>query len=217
MASWATRVTIAYTAPAFGLVIGQSLLSRSVGYKTAAQRRLRRELANTTFDPAGRPSFVCFRDYHLFSEAAGLSERGAEYLLLFAPEFSTARAGAADAAFFPASATSLKSVPAKLNLQQRERALLSLYERAITAFREHLGSAAVPVFSTIHAELSRSFADEWLLRWNLLECSCKLGQSNAEQGAFARTLQSELEALELKFSHREQIASGLRYLSLLAV
>ena len=182
----------------------------------AAGAQLEGELANTTFDPAGLPLFARLRDYHLVSAAAGLSERGAEYVLMFAPEFSTAHAGAIDAAFFPASAPSLKWVPAKLNLQQRERALLSLYERAITAFREHLGSAAVPVFSTIHAELNRSFADEWLLRWNLLECLCKLGQTRAEHGAFARTLQAELEALELKFSHREPIASGLRYLAQLA-
>jgi phenylalanine-4-hydroxylase len=169
-------------------------------------------LAATTVDAAGRPLLVRLLDYHLTAEQAGLSERGAEYSLLLAPELVTAHAGATDAAFFPASEPSSKRVPAPRDLQQRERALLSLYERAIAAFREHLGSAAVPAFSSIHAELTRSFPDEWLLRWNLLECLCKLG----EQGAFARTLEGELVALELKFSHQEPIASGLRYLASLA-
>jgi hypothetical protein len=41
---------------------------------------------------------------------------------------------------------------------------------------------------------------------------CKL----AEGGALSRTLECELLALELKFSHKEPIASGLRYLSALA-
>ena len=73
-------------------------------------------------------------------------------------------------------------------------------------------SSAVSVFVRVHEELERAFPDEWLLRWNLLECLCKL----AEGGSLTHTLQAELLALELKFSHREPIASGLRYLSALA-
>ena len=46
----------------------------------------------------------------------------------------------------------------------------------------------------------------------LLECLCKLG----EQGELHGTLERELVALERKFSQREPIASGLRYLSSLA-
>jgi hypothetical protein len=53
------------------------------------------------------------------------------------------------------------------------------------------------------------------LRWNLLECVCKWGE-RAESAAFGRELEQELLALELKFAHREPIASGLRYLASLA-
>jgi hypothetical protein len=104
------------------------------------------------------------------------------------------------------------SVPKPRELAARERALLSLYEQAIEAFRKQAGSSALPVFRSIHRELAAHFPDEWLLRWNLLECLCKWG----ETGAFGRELEQELLALELKFAHREPIASGLRYLASLA-
>ncbi|MEO6600251.1 MAG: hypothetical protein ABIQ16_10290, partial [Polyangiaceae bacterium] len=122
-------------------------------------------------------------------------------------------AGPSDPAFFPEAEASRQRVPKPQPLGFSERELLSLYERAVFAFRDHLGSAPVAAFSEIHAELSRSFPDEWLLRWNLLECLCKLGEDQANLG---RTLRHELVALERKFSHREPIASGLRYLSSLA-
>ncbi len=103
-------------------------------------------------------------------------------------------------------------VPKPRTLQERDRALLDLYERAVFAFKNELGSNAVNAFAQIHAELGRSFPDEWLLRWNLLECLVKLGGKEALGG----TLQSELWALEHRFAEREPIASGLRYLAALA-
>jgi len=112
----------------------------------------------------------------------------------------------------PATEPALGSVPKPRELAARERALLGLYERAIEAFRNHAGSNALPVFHAIHSELLARYPDEWLLRWNLLECLCKWGES----GELGHELQRELLALELKFAHREPIASGLRYLSSLA-
>ena len=166
----------------------------------------------TAFDGSGRLLTARFSDYQLSSERAGFSERGAEYLLFIAPELITAHAGASDAAFFPDSEPSSVRVPKPRALHERERALLALYERSISAFRERLGGAAVSAFAQVHRELAQSFPDEWLLRWNLLECLCKL----AEGGPLTRTLEAELRSLELKFSHKEPIASGLRYLSAFA-
>jgi hypothetical protein len=97
-------------------------------------------------------------------------------------------------------------------LLARERALLDLYERAVSAFRSQLGAEAVHAFAAIHRELGLAFPDEWLLRWNLLECLCKLGGAEP----LSSTLQSELWALERRFAEREPIASGLRYLAALA-
>ena len=138
-----------------------------------------------------------------------------------ADELVTAHAGALDPSYQAATEPSGVTVPKPRQLATRERELLSLYERAIDAFtssgvtkrgRNRAGSAALPVFRAIHSELRARFPDEWLLRWNLLECLCKWG----ERGAFGAELERELLALELKFAEREPIASGLRYLASLA-
>jgi phenylalanine-4-hydroxylase len=184
-----------------------------VALRFASGAELAGTLAAQSLDARGRLTSVRLTDYHLSSERAGVSERGAEYLWHVLPALVTAHAGPSDPAFFPEGEASHLRVPKPQPLQARERALLDLYERAVVAFRDHLGSAAVLAFSNVHAELSRSFPDEWLLRWNLLECLCKLGEDRATLG---QSLRDELLALELKFSHREPIASGLRYLSSLA-
>ncbi len=185
-----------------------------VSLRFASGAELSGILAEKAQDARGRLASARLTDYRLSSERAGFSEHGAAYVWHALPAFVTAHAGASDPAFFPEAPASQLRVPKPRSLEQRERALLALYERAISAFREQLGSAAVPAFCAVHAELSRSFPDEWLLRWNLLECLCKLGEGQA--GALAHSLRRELGLLELKFAHREPIASGLRYLSSLA-
>jgi len=186
-----------------------SLLGKRVQLRFASGVLLEGELASTSLDERGRPLWARFLDYRLESARAGFCERGAEYLLFIAPELLTAHAGALDSDFHAPTEPTGSSVPKPRELEQRERALHSLYERAIEAFRNQAGSKAVPAFQAIHAELVARFPDEWLLRWNLLECLCKCGQS----GSFAQQLEGELLALELKFAQREPIASGLRYLA----
>jgi phenylalanine-4-hydroxylase len=190
--------------------LGRSAQRVTLRFESGAT--LQGEVVASTLDARGRLLTVRFADYRFSSADAGFSEQGKEYLLFVAPELTTAHAGASDPSFFPDSEPSLLTVPKPRALHERERALLALYEQAIAAFRDRLGAAAVPGFMQVHRELSRAFPDEWLLRWNLLECLCKL----AEGEGLARTLETELLALELKFSHREPIASGLRYLSALA-
>jgi len=203
----------------FGPLVDQAELGQLALAGTSAQKRvllrfasgvkLEGELASSARDQRGNVLSARLLDYRLEFERASVCERGAEYLLFVAPELHTAHAGAEDPAFHPATEPALGSVPKPRTLATRERALLSLYERAIEAFRNRAGSGALPVFHAIHSELGARFPDEWLLRWNLLECLCKWGES----GEFGRELERELLALELKFAHREPIASGLRYLS----
>ena len=187
-----------------------------VSVRFASGAELSGTLAEQALDARGQLTSARLTDYRLSSASAGIDDQGAEYVWFVLPALVTAHAGASDPTFFPESEPSLVRVPKPEPLAQRERALLDLYERAIVAFRQQLGSAAVPAFSEVHAELSRNFPDEWLLRWNLLECLCKLGEGKAEAQPLGQTLRAELLALELKFSHREPIASGLRYLSSLA-
>ena len=199
-------------------LFGLSAIGKRVRLAFASGALLEGELASGALDDRGRLLSARLLDYRLECEPAGLCERGAEYLLLVAPEFLTAHAGALDPAFHPATEPATGSVPKPRLLAEREQALLSLYERAIEAFKKQAGSSALPVFRAIHTELAARFPEEWLLRWNLLECLCKWGErgASAESGSFGRELERELLALELKFAHREPIASGLRYLSTLA-
>jgi phenylalanine-4-hydroxylase len=190
-------------------------LGQRVRLRFASGALLEGELAGVTHDSRGRLLSARLLDYRLDSERAVVRERGAEYLLFVAHELLTAHAGALEPAFYPATEASGASVPRPGTLAARERALLSLYERAIEAFRVHAGSSALPVFRAIHRELDAHFPDEWLLRWNLLECLCKWGEQRSS-GSLGPELERELLALELKFAHREPIASGLRYLASLA-
>lgn len=64
-------------------------------------------------------------------------------------------------------------------------------------------------FTQVYSALQRDFPDEWLLRWNLLE---HLLRVDALPG-LRRTLQSELEALEIRLQYVQPIATGLAYLA----
>src|SRR6188768_2363246 len=187
-------------------------IGKRIRLRFASGAELEGQLAGIAHDSRGSLLSARLLDFQLVSERAGICRRGAEYCWFVAPELSTAHAGALDSAFLEASEATGVRVPKPRELASRERALLNLYERAIEAFRNQAGSAALPVFQAIHRELGVHFPDEWLLRWNLLECLCKWG----EPGPFGADLERELLALELKFAHREPIASGLRYLATFA-
>lgn len=170
-------------------------------------------VVRTVANARGGTAIVELTDYELSSASGtGFRERGARYLLCAAAEVRTAHAGSPEPAFFPESAPSHVRVPKPRTFAERELALLGLYDRAIAAFRGQAGSAVVTGFLPIIADLDRDFSEEWLLRWNLLECLVKLG----EQGPLAGSLETALARLEVRFSHREPIATGLRYLSQLA-
>ena len=202
----------------FGRLLNEAELSapsasgKRVRLHFACGALLEGELASHSPGADGRIISARLLDYRLELERAELCERGREYQLFVARELLTAHAGALDPAFHPASEPTGIRVPKPRQLEMREQELLSLYERAIDAFRTRAGSAAVPLFHAIHGELCARFPNEWLLRWNLLECLCKWG----ECGKFGQQLERELLALELKFAHRELIASGLRYLASVA-
>jgi phenylalanine-4-hydroxylase len=133
------------------------------------------------------------------------------YRLLAAGDPISAQAGAVDASYHGESAFSGVRVPKPRTLPAREQALVGLYERAAHAHAR--GSVAMThEFPRVHEELVRSFPDEWLLRWNLLESLLKVG----ERGALSAELKSELERLEVAFDYRQPIASGLRYLAKIA-
>jgi phenylalanine-4-hydroxylase len=133
------------------------------------------------------------------------------YRLLAAGDPLTAHAGAVDPSYHGETAFPGLKVPKARVIPKGERALLSLYEQATRA--HDAGSGAMTrEFPEVHRELVRSFPDEWLLRWNLLESLLKV----KDHGPLSAELKAELERLEVAFDYRQPIASGLRYLAKLA-
>ncbi len=133
------------------------------------------------------------------------------YRLFAVGEPVTAHAGAVDPSYHGETAFPGVRVPKARTLPARDQVLLSLYERAAKAHAGGSGSMDRD-FPEVHRELEKSFPDEWLLRWNLLESLLKVRDS----GALAAELKAELERLEVAFEYRQPIASGLRYLAKLA-
>jgi phenylalanine-4-hydroxylase len=123
----------------------------------------------------------------------------------------TACPGALDG-FLPETAFSELRVPKPRTFGAAQRDLLELYERAVEAWRERAGTDVVPRFERLASELDARYPQEWLLRWNLLESLVKLGKAPW----LAERLREELERLEIRYLHREPIATGLRYLRALS-
>jgi phenylalanine-4-hydroxylase len=137
----------------------------------------------------------------------------APYPLVFG-ELVRTYAGAAHPSYHPILPLRQSLVPRPRTRSNAERQLLSLYERALESWRAQ-GGDVVDSFETIHDALNRHFPDEWLLRWNLLESLFKIGSGHALTSsgqALETTLRRELEALEIRYLHREPIATGLRSL-----
>lgn len=110
--------------------------------------------------------------------------------------------------FFPATEFATTRVPKPRHFNDDQRGLIALYEQSISTLRECFGADVVPRFEQIQRALDEHYPDEWLLRWNLLESLVKLGQSTGLGGQLVQ----QLEQLELRYQHREPIATGLSYL-----
>jgi phenylalanine-4-hydroxylase len=140
----------------------------------------------------------------------GTIARVSESLLLRGERVVSAWAGAADPAFWPASAFSNVRVPRPTQVQTPEGRLLELFATVAELHRENSELSLLRRVGEIYAELSGAHPDEWLLRWNLLELV-----SRRDGGAeLSERLRRDLLRLETRFHHEQPIASGLRYLGL---
>lgn len=151
---------------------------------------------------------VCLEDCVIERGATLYVPRAAAYELVFADEVETASPLVPDG-YYPPTESSPQLVPRPRALSTTERTLEALHERASAALHGQLGSSAVSRIAELHEQLTRSFPDEWLLRFNVLEALIRLGE---RAGPLATTLEAELEQLEVRFLEREPIATGLRSL-----
>jgi phenylalanine-4-hydroxylase len=110
--------------------------------------------------------------------------------------------------YYPDTQLAATQVPKPRQLDAAQRELVTLYEQALSALSRAFGSDVVPELERVHRALCERHPEEWLLRWNLLESLVKLGAGGATTAQLAR----ELSQLELRYAHREPIATGLRYL-----
>jgi phenylalanine-4-hydroxylase len=160
-----------------------------------------------TLERAGRPLGVLLADCVIRHKGSVLLRAAAPYPLLLAERVVSAQAQL-PSGFYPATEFADTQVPKPRVFGPEDRELLGLYEQALAALRESFGSQLVPRFEAIQRALTERHPGEWLLRWNLLESLIKLG----ETGSLSSGLEAELKTLEVKFAHREPIATGLAYL-----
>jgi hypothetical protein len=112
------------------------------------------------------------------------------------------------AGYLPPTRYPAVRVPKPRQYGSAERSLIALQERAAALARGG-ANADLEQLRAMHEQLTAHVPREWLLRWNLLEALITLGAGDSD---LARALERELEQLELDFSHREPIATGLAHL-----
>jgi len=103
-------------------------------------------------------------------------------------------------------------VPKPRTRDAAEAEMLHMFERARDAFGSLAGSAALAAADAIAARLDASYPDEWLLRYELLAGLAELGERAPRREVLARKLVRDLEHLEIRYAHREPIATGLAHL-----
>jgi hypothetical protein len=145
------------------------------------------------------------------------------------------RTAAADtpSGYFPETEFPARKVPKPRTYSAAQKELIALQEQATAVLRGEFGQQAAAKVESVYEVLQSTYPDEWLLRWNLLEALVELGMTasgpravplTAAGGArgqasvsaglqpLAEKLQAQLEQMEIRFAHREPIATGLRYL-----
>ncbi len=134
--------------------------------------------------------------------------------VLLADRVVTAHAGSSCSEVSPldAGAKCARARPRVPRLRETsadQQRLNQLYAR-VRRMAEHLSPFDLSGLLQIHRELDADYPEEWLLRWNALECLVHHGMANGDLGCDLRT---RLDALEQHFGGQHPIAMGLRYLS----
>jgi phenylalanine-4-hydroxylase len=133
---------------------------------------------------------------------------------LLAERVVTAHAGSSCAEVSPLDpvigpARARLRVPRLRETSPEQTRLNQLYAR-VRRMSKHLSPFDLAGLSQIHRELDESYPEEWLLRWNALECLVHHGMANDN---LSFELRARLDGLEQHFGGQHPIAMGLRYLS----
>ncbi|MEO2237040.1 MAG: hypothetical protein ABGW95_02195, partial [Candidatus Poseidoniia archaeon] len=86
--------------------------------------------------------------------------------------------------------------------------ILDLYREALRLWKDPNSPNLVSRFAFIAESLRDGFPGRWLLRWNLLECLCKVNRGPE----LVAELRAELVEIEKQRPAELPISMGLRYL-----
>ena len=137
------------------------------------------------------------------------------FTCLLAERVVTAHAGSSCPEVSPLDASGVgpararPRVPRLREANPEQTRLNQLYAR-VRRMAEQLSPFDLAGLSQIHRELDADYPEEWLLRWNALECLVHHGMASDN---LSYELRTRLDALEQHFGGQHPIAMGLRYLS----
>jgi hypothetical protein len=132
--------------------------------------------------------------------------------VMFAERVTSAYAGGSDRHSTSMRPPSMR-VPQPRARDAAALEMLGMFERAHDAFQKHAGGRASAQVEALVERLDAAYPDEWLLRYELLAGLVHAsGASDPHSAALQTKLISDLEALEIRYAHREPIATGLAYL-----
>jgi phenylalanine-4-hydroxylase len=138
-----------------------------------------------------------------------LQQRYPGKTLLHAERVVSASAGGIDRASVSMRPPSMR-VPKPRARDAAALEVLSMFERTRDAFGEPPGRDAVALAETIAKRLDDAYPEEWLLRYELLSGLVHAsGASDAHSRSLQAKLVRDLERLEIRYAHREPIATGL--------
>ncbi|HET6338638.1 MAG TPA: aromatic amino acid hydroxylase [Polyangiales bacterium] len=180
------------------------------------------------FEHEGRALGVLLADYELSAGDQRLAASRDAFPLLLSTYVRTAAADA-PRGYYAETEFADRKVPKPRTYSAAQSELIALQEQARDLIHAQLGANALARIDSLYAVLEARYPDEWLLRWNLLAALVEQGSrqvSLAASGTGARgsrpaprqrpalieTLEAQLEAMELRFQHREPIATGLTHL-----
>ena len=185
---------------------------RRIELEYASGVRVAGTLERTQSDEAGNLRTFTLTDAH-----ARLADR-----VLFEPEWGiydvavgeevvSCFAGPADPSYHPATEFPRETAPKpKDNVTAAEEGVvLDSYRRALALWENPESADLVSGFRSIEAELA-DHPDEWLLRWNLLECLRKVDADPELQ----QKLRDDLIEIEKDDFDQLPITTGLRYLQM---
>lgn len=160
-------------------------------------------------DSAGRLLLLSFEDCRvvcagdlLFDPSWGV------YDMAVAEDVRAAFAGPADPSYWQRGEFPDTRRPIASPRAGEDASMLALYREALQLWERPQAPDLVDRFEAIDESL-RAFPNRWLLRWNLLECLCKVGRG----GALAQILREELLATERTRPDELPISMGLRFLA----